>query len=207
MCRHLQLLQIISRPIRRLLAAVIRILKLFRCAVSLSPFPHLIVVIAPDAFLYPAEKGLKRCCSSHTTFCVRVFAVRNTLHVLWELSKLNGCQEKKNTANWITSSKLLRKLRLELKSLFDERVVFDIPNRRDGRRLKCQTQADLLANVFASSSSYLRFVGMYLNSNISLRSITAFSHVPRLVQNFGASAKVTRFNRITHFALAGNIIL
>lgn len=95
MCRHLQLLQIISRPIRRLLAAVIRILKLFRCAVSLSPFPHLIVVIAPDAFLYPAEKGLKRCCSSHTTFCVRVFAVRNTLHVLWELSKLNGCQEKK----------------------------------------------------------------------------------------------------------------
>lgn len=95
MCRYLQLLRTISQPIRRQLAALIRIFRLLRCAVSLSPFPHLIVVIAPDAFLYPAEKGLKRCCSSHTTFCVRVFAVRYTLHVLWELSKLNGCQEEK----------------------------------------------------------------------------------------------------------------
>ena len=95
-----------------------------------------------------------------------------------------------------------------MKSLFDERVVFEIQTeKRDGRTLKCRTQADLLANVFVSSSSYLRFVGMYVNSNISLRSVTAFSHVPRLVQNFRASTKVTRFNRITHFALAGNIIL
>ena len=133
MCRYLQLLRTISQPIRRQLAALIRIFRLLRCAVSLSPFPHLIVVIAPDAFLYPAEKGLKRCCSSHTTFCVRVFAVRYTLHVLWELSKLNGCQEEKNTEIWITSSKVLRKLRLRLKSLFDERVVFEIPNRKERR--------------------------------------------------------------------------
>lgn len=46
-----------------------------------------------------------------------------------------------------------------------------------------------------------------MDSDVSLRSVGTFRQVSRLVNNFGATAEVTRFDLIVGLAFANNIVL
>lgn len=48
---------------------------------------------------------------------------------------------------------------------------------------------------------------MNMDANVWLSSVCALGQIPGLVNNLWASAKVTRFNLVTHLAFASNIVL
>ena len=48
---------------------------------------------------------------------------------------------------------------------------------------------------------------MHVDSDVRLCSVGTFGQVSCLVNNFGAAAKVSRFDLIMHLAFANNIVL
>ena len=70
----------------------------------------------------------------------------------------------------------------------------------------CQEFGSYLS-CFAWFKPYLLFVRMHVNSDVCLCAIGALRQVSCLVDHFGSTADVTRFDGVLHFAFTNNIVL